>query len=110
MTPKIDPSDIVSDRTSVVDDGHSARDDVAVEGERPTESPAAEVPANPGPMDLQPGVKSLSDNDGQAPVIRVRVSEHTHDALRSVAQARGISVSTLSARVLDEFVSREVLS
>jgi len=44
-----------------------------------------------------------------SPVVQIRVSEHTRDKLRTIAKARGMSISKLSRKVLDEFVERESL-
>ena len=56
---------------------------------------------------LRPGGKSLSGDQKHSPVVQVRVSKHTRDKLRVIAKARGMSVSKLSRKVLDEFVARE---
>lgn len=37
-------------------------------------------------------------------MVQVRVPERTRDRLREIAKARGMSVSKLSRKVLDEFV------
>lgn len=51
---------------------------------------------------LLPGGKSLSGDRKHSPVVQVRVSEHTRDKLQAIAKARGMSVSKLSRKVLDE--------
>lgn len=51
---------------------------------------------------LLPGGKSLSGDRKHSPVVQVRVSEHTRDKLQAIAMARGMSVSKLSRKVLDE--------
>ncbi|EID16288.1 hypothetical protein MXEN_04188 [Mycobacterium xenopi RIVM700367] len=56
---------------------------------------------------LRPGGKSLSGNGKHSPVVQVRVSERTRDKLRAIAKSRGMSVSKLTRKVLDEFVARE---
>jgi hypothetical protein len=84
---------------------------IHLEGERLTEERAqkraTEVLALAQALNLRPGVKSLSDNGKQSPVVQVRVSEHTRDKLRAIAKARGMSVSKLSRKVLEQFVERE---
>ncbi len=66
---------------------------------------AAKAP--PLVLNLRPGGKSLSGNGKHSPVVQVRVSEQTRDKLRAIAKARGMSVSKLSRKVLDQFVERE---
>jgi hypothetical protein len=68
---------------------------------------AAEVLAKVLAMNLQPGGKSLSGDRKHSPVVQVRVSEHTRDKLRAIAKDRGMSLSKLSRKVLDDFVERE---
>jgi hypothetical protein len=111
MTRKIDPTKIHFDETTVVEDADLEKEEFYVEGERLTEERAerlaAEVLAKARAMNLRPGGKSLSGEGKHSPVVQVRVSEHTRDKLRAIARARGMSVSKLSRKVLDEFVERE---
>jgi hypothetical protein len=111
MTRKLDPTKIRFDEHTVVDVVDLNEEEIYVEGERLTEERAdeiaAEVLANAQAMNLRPGGKSLSGNGKHSPVVQVRVSEQTRDKLRAIAKARGMSVSKLSRKVLDQFVERE---
>lgn len=111
MARKLDPTKIKFDENTVVEDVDLDKEEFYVEGERLTEERAeklvAEVLAKARAMNLRPGGKSLSGNGKHSPVVQVRVSEHTRDRLRSIAESRGMSVSKLSRKVLDEFVKRE---
>jgi predicted DNA binding CopG/RHH family protein len=111
MTRKVDPTKIHFDENTVIEDADLDKEEFYVEGERLTEERAeklaAEVLAKARAMNLRPGGKSLSGGRKHSPVVQVRLSEHTRDKLRAIAKARGMSVSKLSRRVLDEFVDRE---
>jgi hypothetical protein len=111
MTRKIDPTKIHFDENTVVEVADLENEEYCVEGERLTEERAAqlanEVLAKVRAKNLRPGGKSLSGDGKHSPVVQVRVSEHTRDKLRAIAKARGMSVSKLSRKVLDEFVERE---
>lgn len=111
MARKLDPSEIKFDENTVVEEIDLDKEIVYVGGERLTEQraqeTAAEVLAKAAALNLRPGGKSLSGNGKHSPVVQVRVSERTRDRLRSIAKSRGMSVSKLSRRVLDEFVERQ---
>ena len=111
MERKIDPSKIHFDEDTVVDVVDLNKEEIYVGGERLTEERAeqiaADVLAKAESLNLRPGGKSLSGNGKHSPVVQVRVSEQTRDKLRAIAKARGMSVSKLSRRVLDQFVERE---
>ena len=112
MTRKIDPRKIHFDENTIVEDTDLEEEEFFVEGKRLTETRAeklaAEVLAEARAMNLRPGGKSLSRDGKHSPVVQVRVSEHTRDKLRAIAKARGMSVSKLSRKVLDQFVEREI--
>lgn len=55
---------------------------------------------------MRSGGKSLSGDGRHSPVVQVRVSEHTCDTLRVIAKDRGMSLSKVSRKVLDDFVER----
>jgi hypothetical protein len=101
----------IRDGNVTVEIAELERDEYYVGGERLTEERAekiaAEVLAKAQAMNLRPGGKSLSGNGKHSPVVQVRVSEQTRDKLRAIAKARGMSVSKLSRKVLDQFVERE---
>ena len=111
MTRKIDPTKIHFDEDTIVEVADLENEEYYVEGERLTEERAAqlanEVLAKVRAKNLWPGGKSLSGDGRHSPVVQVRVSERTRDQLRAIANARGVSVSKLSRKVLDEFVERE---
>jgi hypothetical protein len=111
MRRKLDPTKIHFDEHTVVDVVDLNEEEIYVEGERLTEARAeklaAEVLAKAQAMNLRPGGKSLSGDGKHSPVVQVRVSEQTRDKLRAIAKSRGMSVSKLSRKVLDEFVNRE---
>lgn len=110
-TRKIDPAKIHFDENTTVEVADLENEEYYVEGERLTEKRAeqlaAEMLARVRAKNLRPGGKSLSGDGKHSPVVQVRVSERTRDKLRAIAKARGISVSKLSRKVLDEFVARE---
>src|SRR5271155_2113196 len=111
MARKLDPTKIHFDEHTVVDVVDLNEEEIYVGGERLTderpEEIAAEVVAKAQDNNLRPGGKSLSGNGKNSPVVQVRVSEQTRDRLRAIANARGMSVSKLSRKVLDQFVERE---
>jgi hypothetical protein len=111
MSRKLDPNKIHFDDDAVVDTVDLNEEEIYVEGERLTdelaEKRAAEVLAKASALNLRPGGKSLSGDGKHSPVVQVRVSEHTRDKLRTIAKARGMSVSKLTRKVLDEFVERQ---
>jgi hypothetical protein len=111
MARKLDPTKIHFDENTVVDVVDLNEEEIYVEGERLTEElaekRAAEVLAKAEALNLRPGGKSLSGNGKHSPVVQVRVSEQTRDKLRAIAKTRGMSVSKLSRKVLDQFVERE---
>lgn len=111
MARNLDPSKITFDENTVVQDADLDKEEFYVGGERLTEQRAqqiaAEVLAKASALNLRPGGKSLSGDGKHSPVVQVRVSERTRDKLRAIAQRRGMSVSKLSRRVLDEFVEHE---
>ena len=108
---RIDPTKIKFAEDTTVEVADLEKEDYYVEGERLTEERAeqlaAEMLAAVRASNLRPGGKSLSGGQTHSPVVQVRVSEHTRDLLQAIAKARGISVSKLSRKVLDEFVARE---
>jgi hypothetical protein len=108
---KVDPTKINFDENTTVEVADLANEEYYVEGERLTEARAehlaAEMLARVRAKNLRPGGKSLSGDQKHSPVVQVRVSEHTRDKLRAIAKARGMSISKLSRKVLDEFVARE---
>jgi hypothetical protein len=108
---RIDPAKIHFDENTTVEAADLENEEYYVEGERLTEERAeqlaAEMLARVRAKNLRPGGKSLSGDGKHSPVVQVRVSEHTRDKLRAIAKARGMSVSKLSRKVLDEFVARE---
>jgi hypothetical protein len=110
---KIDPAEIHFDENTVVEVADLENEDYYVEGERLTEESAqrlaAEMLERVRAKNLRPGGKSLSGGNKHSPVVQVRVSERTRDKLQAIADARGMSVSKLSRKVLDEFVKRETL-
>lgn len=112
MARKLDPTKIHFDENTVVEDVDLDEEEIYVEGERLTDEIAekrvAEVLAKATALNLRPGGKSLSGDGKHSPVVQVRVSEHTRDKLRAIAKARGMSVSKLSRKVLDQFVEREM--
>jgi hypothetical protein len=109
----IDPTKINFDENTTVEVADLKNEEYYVEGERLTderaEQLAAEMLARVRTKNLRPGGKSLSGDQKHSPVVQVRVSQHTRDKLRVIARARGMSVSKLSRKVLDEFVARETL-
>jgi hypothetical protein len=111
MARKLDPTKIHFDENTVVDVVDLNEEEIYVEGERLTEelaeTRAVEVLAKAEALSLRPGGKSLSGNGKHSPVVQVRVSEQTRDKLRAIAKTRGMSVSKLSRKVLDQFVERE---
>lgn len=111
MARKLDPTKIHFDEDTVVEVVDLNEEEIYVEGERLTEElaqkRAAEVLAKAEALNLRPGGKSLSGNGKHSPVVQVRVSEQTREKLRAIAKARGMSVSKLSRKVLDQFVERE---
>src|SRR5690348_961404 len=108
---KIDPAKIHFEENTVVDVADLENVEYYVEGERLTEESAkrlaAEMLDRVRAKNLRPGGKSLSGGNKHSPVVQVRVSERTRDKLQAIAHARGMSVSKLSRKVLDEFVKRE---
>jgi phenylpyruvate tautomerase PptA (4-oxalocrotonate tautomerase family) len=110
---KIYPAEIHFDENTAVDVAHLENEEYYVEGERLTEESAqrlaAEMLERVRAKNLRPGGKSLSGGNKHSPVVQVRVSELTRDKLQAIADARGMSVSKLSRKVLDEFVKRETL-
>ena len=120
---KIDPAEIHFDENTVVEVADLENEEYYVEGkqlasvldegERLTEESAqrlaAEMLDRVRAKNLRPGGKSLSGGNKHSPVVQVRVSELTRDKLQAIADARGMSVSKLSRKVLDEFVKRETL-
>lgn len=112
MARKRDPAKIRFDENTVVEVVDLNEEEIYVDGERLTEERAeklaAEVLAKATALNLRPGGKSLSGEGKHSPVVQVRVSEHTRDKLRAIAKARGMSVSKLSRKVLDQFVEREM--
>lgn len=114
MTKRFDPANLHFDEHTVVETADLKREEFYVEGERLTEKRAeklaGEVLAQVRALNLRPGGKSLSGDGRHSPVVQVRVSEHTRDRLRAIADARGMSVSKLSRKVLDEFVQRQDLA
>lgn len=111
MAGKVDPAKITFDENTTVEDVDLDEEEHYVGGERLTEQRAremaAEVLAKAAALNLRPGGKSLSGDGKHSPVVQVRVSEHTRDKLRAIAKRRGMSVSKLSRKVLDEFVEHE---
>jgi predicted DNA binding CopG/RHH family protein len=111
MARKLDPTKITFGEGTIVEDIDLDEEEVYVEGERLTEQRAQElaeeVLARASALNLRPGGKSLSGDGKHSPVVQVRVSEHTRDRLRAIAESRGMSVSKLSRKVLDEFVERQ---
>jgi hypothetical protein len=111
MGRKLDPAKITFGEDTVVEDIDLDEEAVYVEGERLTkqraQERAAEVLARVSALNLRPGGKSLSGDGKHSPVVQVRVSERTRDRLRAIATSRGMSVSKLSRKVLDEFVERQ---
>lgn len=112
MARKLDPAKIRFDENTVVEVVDLNEEEIYVDGERLTEERAeklaGEVLAKAAALNLRPGGKSLSGDGKHSPVVQVRVSEHTRDKLRAIAKARGMSVSKLSRKVLDQFVEREM--
>ena len=110
---KIDPAEIHFDENTAVEVADLENEEYYVEGERLTEESAqrlaAEMLERVRAKNLRPGGKSLSGGNKHSPVVQVRVSERTRDKLQAIADARGMSVSKLSRKVLDEFVKRETL-
>ena len=108
-----DPAEIHFDENTVVEVADFENEEYYVEGERLTEESAqrlaAEMLERVRAKNLRPGGKSLSGGNKHSPVVQVRVSELTRDKLQAIANARGMSVSKLSRKVLDEFVKRETL-
>ena len=108
---RIDPTKISFDENTTVEVTDLENEEHYVEGKRLTEEHAqqlaAEMLSRVRAKNLRPGGKSLSGDQKHSPVVQVRVSEHTRDKLRAIAEARGMSVSKLSRKVLDEFVARE---
>lgn len=111
MTRRRDPAKVRFDEDTVVEVVDLIDEEIYVEGERLTDERAdeiaTEVLAKAQAMNLRPGGKSLSGNGKHSPVVQVRVSEHTREKLRAIAKARGMSVSKLSRKVLDQFVENE---
>jgi hypothetical protein len=112
-TRKIDPTKINFDENTAAEVADLTNEEYYVEGQRLTEARAeqlaAEMLARVRAKNLRPGGKSLSGDQKHSPVVQVRVSERTRDKLRTIARARGMSISKLSRKVLDEFVERESL-
>ena len=110
---KIDPAEIHFDENTAVEVADLENEEYYVEGERLTEESAqrlaAEMLERVRAKNLRPGGKSLSGGNKHSPVVQVRVSELTRDKLQAIADARGMSVSKLSRKVLDEFVKLETL-
>src|SRR6476469_8995766 len=108
---KIDPAEIHFDENTAVEVADLENEEYYVEGERLTEESAQRLAAveRVRAKNLRPGGKSLSGGNKHSPVVQVRVSELTRDKLQAIADARGMSVSKLSRKVLDEFVKRETL-
>jgi hypothetical protein len=108
---RIDPTEINFGENTTVEVADLENEEYFVEGERLTderaEQLAAEMLARVRAKNLRAGGKSLSGDQKHSPVVQVRVSERTRDRLRAIARERGMSVSKLSRKVLDEFVSRE---
>ena len=106
---KIDPAAVHFDDNTTVEDIDLAKEEIIVDGERLTDERAdaiaADVLAKVRARTLVPGGKSLSGGGKHSPVVQVRVSETTRDALQEIAEARKMSVSKLSRHVLDEFVA-----
>lgn|SRR5574337_381222 len=111
MARKLDPTKIKFDENTIVEDIDLDKEEFYVGGERLTEQRAremaAEVLAKAAALNLRPGGKSLSGDGKHSPVVQVRVSERTRDRLRAIGKARGMSVSKLSRKVLEEFVERQ---
>lgn len=107
----IDPTTISFDENTTVEVADLENEEYYVEGKRLTEDHAqqlaAEMLSRVRAKNLRPGGKSLSGDQKHSPVVQVRVSEHTRDKLRAIAEAHGMSLSKLSRKVLDEFVARE---
>src|SRR6478735_1388136 len=103
-----DRDEIHFDENTVVEVADLENEEYYVEGERLTEESAqrlaAEMLERVRAKNLRPGGKSLSGGNKHSPVVHVRVSERTRDKLQAIADARGMSVSKLSRKVLDEFV------
>ena len=103
---KIDPAEIHFDENTAVEVADLENEEYYVEGERLTEESAqrlaAEMLERVRAKNLRPGGKSLSGGNKHSPVVQVRVSELTRDKLQAIADARGMSVSKLSRKVLDE--------
>lgn len=108
MTHNIDPARLGGKENTVVDDVGRTPDEVIVEDKLLSKERAAEVLATIDIMNLQPGVKSLSDDRQNLSVVQIRVSNDTRDKLRSIAESRSMSVPTLSRKVLEEFVEHEL--
>lgn len=108
---KIDPAKVHFDEDTVVEDVDLAEEEIIVDGERLTDERAddiaADVLAKVRARTLVPGGKSLSGGGKHSPVVQVRVSESTRDALQAIAEARKMSVSKLSRQVLDDFVASQ---
>jgi hypothetical protein len=108
---RIDPTKISFDENTTGEVADLENEGYYVEGKRLTEDHAqqlaAETLSRVRAKNLRPGGKSLSGDQKHSPVVQVRVSEHTRDKLRAIAEAHGMSVSKLSRKVLDEFVARE---
>ncbi|MDD7812611.1 DUF2188 domain-containing protein [Mycobacterium sp. CSUR Q5927] len=109
---KIDPAKVHFDENTVVEDVDLAEEEIIVDGKRLTDERAdaiaRDVLAKVRARTLVPGGKSLSGEGKHSPVVQVRVSETTRNALQEIAHARSMSVSKLSRQVLDEFVSKQV--
>ncbi|MEB3021296.1 DNA-binding protein [[Mycobacterium] crassicus] len=108
---KIDPAAVHFDDDTVVEDIDLAEEEIIVDGERLTDERAdaiaADVLAKVRARTLVPGGKSLSGEGKHSPVVQVRVSESTRDALQAIAEHRKMSVSKLSRQVLDAFVESQ---
>src|ERR1700759_2346581 len=108
---RIDPTEINFGENTTVEVADLENEEYFVEGERLTderaEQLAAEMLARVRAKNLRAGGKSLSGDQKHSPVVQVRVSERTRDQLRTMARARGMSISKLSRKVLDPFVERE---
>jgi predicted HicB family RNase H-like nuclease len=101
-TPIIDDEDIDLDAEVIHVNGRRLTNELAehmaIEAERTSRERSN--------ANLIPGRKSLSGGRKHSPIVQVRVSITTRDKLAEIAKSQGVSVSKLSRRVLDEFVTK----
>lgn len=108
------PADYVIGPDATIEDVDLDKEEIYVEGERFTEARAEQLAEETARLarearerNLIPGRKSLSGGSKHSPLVQFRVSETTRAKLEAIAKARGISISKLSRKIIDDFVERE---